>query len=105
MTFEKNNMTKFARNRRLYDHLFAMGLFVDPVLVDGNPDKIDSLIVATAPWTVNLLPVDVASPVKGPEVGDVVTTSVDRTSDYGWEIDHILPVATTGRFHSRREIC
>ena len=33
-------MTKFARNRRLYDHLFD---------VDGN--KIDSLIVATAPWT------------------------------------------------------
>ena len=71
-----HNMTRFARNRRLYDHLFAMGLFVDPVLVDGNPDKIDSLIVATTPWTVNLLPADVASPVKGPEVGDIVTTSV-----------------------------
>ena len=68
-----HQMNRFARNRRLYDHLFAMGMYVDAVLVGGNPDKIDSLIVSTAPRTVNLLPSDVDLPVQAPQVGEQVT--------------------------------
>ena len=48
-------MNRFARNRRLFDHLFAMGLYVDAVLVDGDPEKIDRLLVSTAPPTINMV--------------------------------------------------
>ena len=74
-------MDRFSRNRRLYDYLFSMGLYVDAVCVDGNPDKIDSIIVSTAPRKVNLLPADVGFPVEGTEVGDVVT-SVGSDGDH-----------------------
>ena len=87
-------MHRFVRNRRLYDHLFAMGLHIDAVLVGGNPDKIDSLIVSTAPRTVNLLPSDVGLPVQGSQVGEKVTPPVsdrDNVIDFPSRVG--VPVA------------
>ena len=73
-----HQMNRFARNRRLYDHRFSMGLHVDVVLVGGNPDKIDSLIVSTATPKVSLLPSDVSLPVQGSQVGEQVTPPVSN---------------------------
>ena len=63
-----HEMNRFARNRRLYDYLFDMGLYVDAVCIDGNPDKIDRLIVSTAPPKVNLVPENIRPPVQGTEI-------------------------------------
>ena len=57
-----------------------MGLHVDAVLVGGNPDKIDSLIVSTAPRTVNVdaLPSNVGLPVQGTQVGNMISPPVSN---------------------------
>lgn len=87
-------MDRFARNRRLFDNLFAMGLFVDAVLVDDNPDKIDALLVSTAPRTVDLLPSNVGSPVQRPEVGKSVgSAESDRDNVVNFPTVVGVPVA------------
>lgn len=75
---------RFARNRRLYDHLFAMSLVVDPVLIGGDPSKIDHLIVAVAPPTLNVEvspALGVAQPVEGSEVAEGVAPVVPLASN------------------------
>lgn len=71
---EPHQMHRFARNRRLYEHLMDMGLVVAPILVDGDPERIDCLVVAAAPWkqNVDVLPSGVGAPLEGAEVVDAV---------------------------------
>lgn len=76
-----HQMHRFARNRRLYDHLFSMGLHVEAVLVGDNPDKIDSLIVSTAPRTGNMLPSDVGLPVQGPQISKKVVPPLSNRNN------------------------
>lgn len=66
-------MDRFTRNARLYEHLLGMGLCVDPVCIDGDLDKIDQLIVYTAPPKINLTRY-VDPPVEGSEIADGVTS-------------------------------
>lgn len=68
-----HSMNRFARNRRLFDFLFGLGPYVDAVLIDDDPDKIDSIVVSVDPRTVSLLPTRVDAPAEGTEVSDVVT--------------------------------
>lgn len=56
------SMDKYTRNRRLYEHLKGMGLVIDPVCVEGDPDRIDQLVVSVAfPPEVELVTLDEAA--------------------------------------------
>ena len=76
-------MTPYARNARLYKTLLAMGLVVDRICADGNPEKIDCLVVSSDPRRRLQLTIagEVGSPVKGAEIVDVVSSPVsDRNN-------------------------
>ena len=42
------HMDQWSRNERLYETLKGMGLYVVPIPVEGNPDRIDHLHVSAA---------------------------------------------------------
>lgn len=97
-----HQMNRFARNRRLYDHLMDMGLTVAPVLVNGDSNKIDALIVGSAAWRLSIgtasdlgVPSSgIGGPVKGPEVADVIGSSVsDRGNVVDFPAKFGIPVA------------
>lgn len=65
-----------ARNRRLYEHLKALGLFV---AVTSDPDDrsvIDSITVSAGQPKVRLVPFDVCFPLEGAEVDEVVHSTI-----------------------------
>lgn len=69
-----------ARNRRLYEHLKALGLFV---AVTSDPDDhsvIDSITVSAGQPKVRLAPFDVCFPLEGSEVGEDVLSAI-RNAD------------------------
>ena len=43
------HMDRYSCNKRLYDTLFNMGLFVDPIYEDGDPNRILKMEVAARP--------------------------------------------------------
>ena len=63
------SMTKWARNRRLYETLLGMGLICEPVFADKEGNKIQSLYVSCGEFSI---PADVHAPVKGSKVIDMV---------------------------------
>lgn len=78
-----DNMEIWARNQRLYFQLKNMGLHVKAVLCDDDKEgiKIDQIIVSVAPPTVPIvidgsISCHVSPPVKGTEIGEVITSSV-----------------------------
>lgn len=65
-----------SRNRRLYEHLKALGLFV---AVTSDPDDhsvIDSITVSAGQPKVHLAPFDVCFPLERPEIGDDVLSAI-----------------------------
>ena len=64
-------MHRFAWNARLYETLLGMGLVVNRVCVDGDPEKIHCLVVSADPKRKVPLTIapDVGPPVKRSEVG------------------------------------
>ena len=81
------HMAPWVRNKRLYEHLKSMGLFVVAVPYEDDPTKISWIQVASLGPTVTLgemrdrlrrnderlVPACVDSPLKGPEIGDSVS--------------------------------
>ena len=49
-----------------------MGLHVDAIRVDDKPDKMDSMLVSTAPRTVELRPCEVGPPLERTQVVESV---------------------------------
>ena len=69
-------MSVKERNRRLYEHLKELGLYV---AVTSDPDDrsaIDSITVSAGPPKVNLVLLDVCLPMERAEVADVVRPSI-----------------------------
>ena len=59
-------MDRWSRNRRLYETLKGMGVFVTPIPEPDDPTKIREMIVSAD------LPTDVRPSMKRAEVGDVI---------------------------------
>ena len=74
-------MTKWDRNKRLYEHLLAMGLYVDPVYYNGDPNLIDAIYVAADVPEEDLSSLDVLFPLEGTEVGKSIGASAGGTSN------------------------
>ena len=75
------SMDKFSRNKRLYGHLLSMGFWVSRVTIDGDPEKIDSLIVTAGETrdvnlTPNLPTPDVRFPVDRSEIHEAVGPAI-----------------------------
>ena len=69
-------MSVNERNKRLYEKLRGMGLYV---CITSDPDdrkKIDSITVSAGCPKVTLVPCDVGLPLKGAQVGDVVRPTI-----------------------------
>ena len=65
-------MTPAERNKRLYDYLAGLGLYVRVVPKPGSDTAIDAVVVSVQEPEVELTPLDVRPPLEGPEVGEVV---------------------------------
>ena len=37
----------YTRNRRVYEYLKSLGLVVHPIYVDGDPHRLDQMVVST----------------------------------------------------------
>ena len=75
------NMDVAYRNQRLYEHLKELGLYV---AVTSDPDDrsvIDSITVSAGPPKVDLVPFDVAFPLEGSEVAEVVRPVVRNANN------------------------
>ena len=69
------SMKEADRNRRLYETLKGMGLYVAITYDPAEPDVIDSLTVSARKPKVELVPFNVGSPLEGSEVGKAVRPS------------------------------
>ena len=67
-------MHKWGRNKRLYQHLLAMGLYVDPIYYEGNTEMIDAFHVSSGVPHVGLS-IDVCRPLEGSQVAESVGPS------------------------------
>jgi len=72
---EPEHMDRWARNKRLYETLKGMGLYVDPIPCEADPERIDRMIVAADLPTEAVPEGSVVPPVQRSEVGDVVRTA------------------------------
>lgn len=76
------HMDRWSRNRRLYETLKGMGLYVSPIPEADDPTRIKEMIVA-ADLPIQQAAEQSAQPsvvlaVQGPEVADVVGTAEGR---------------------------
>ncbi len=71
------DMTKYARNKRLYEQLKSQGLVVEPVYVDDDPERIDQLVVSVAfPPEVEIM-----------TIGQAVEMLIERTNAWAELVD------------------
>jgi hypothetical protein len=79
-------MDRWSRNRRLYETLKGMGLYVSPIFADGDCELIDALCVSVdlaaekAAKSALIAQRDVIAPVQGAEIGNVVAPA-QRSGD------------------------
>ena len=75
------HMSVEDRNKRLYEMLKSMGLFVTPICRGDTQSAINSIVVACAMPTMELIACkrgstpDVSVPVERPEIGEIVSSS------------------------------
>ena len=56
------SVDKYTRHRCLFPYLKSLGLVVQPIYVDGDPDRIDQFVVSAAfPPEVPLVTLDQAT--------------------------------------------
>jgi hypothetical protein len=70
-------MDRWSRNERLYQNLLSMGLVVDPIYEDGDPAKINYLVVSvdlpkTHQAAEDPATAGVGGAMKRPQVAEVV---------------------------------
>ena len=66
---------------RLYEHLLAMGLYVEPVYKNGDPNLIIAIYVSSEIPEEDLSALDVLFPMERSEVGESVGTSAGDRSN------------------------
>ena len=74
---EPDHMTVAIRNKRLYDTLKGMGLFVTPVPREDFPNEIDHIVVSChmPGGSRELVAPNVCLPLQGPKVGEGIAPS------------------------------
>ena len=83
-TMLPEHMDRSSRNKRLYETLKGMGLYVSPIFADAEHTMIDSLLVAAdlptcqngAPAAEKPTSCGVVSPMKRSEIREAVTPAL-----------------------------
>ncbi|MEM7621292.1 MAG: hypothetical protein AAF228_12700 [Pseudomonadota bacterium] len=87
------HMNKWIRNKRLYETLLGMGLYVVPVPEEDDATKINHLIVAsTLPWGEQASELSSQGSIVPPMEGTPVTETVNTTESLGDNVIRMPPI-------------